>query len=82
MNTLEIILLIAVIGVINSICFLLGARTAQKLANKQEVVLPNPAREIRKIANDSEYRREREKVQKLLDNIDRYDGTPFGQQDV
>lgn len=82
MTAITIIFLIFVVGCVNCICFMLGARTAQKIANKVEVTIPNPVNEIRKIANDSEYRREKDKVQKLLDNIDRYDGTPFGQQDI
>lgn len=78
------ILLIAITGAMNLFCFVIGAKVGQSVSKGEKVEMPNlnPLKAIR----DSQVKRalsaEQEKRQKILDNIERYDGTSRGQQDV
>lgn len=82
------VLLILCVCVTNIACFVIGAKVGQ-MAVKGEPVsvsVPNPIsavieRRERKEAME-EVNREREKIDTILENIDNYDGTPFGQKDV
>lgn len=61
-----------VLSVGNILCFLLGMR-----AGRREIVLPR-----RKPREKKEARVEKQRWETILRNIDNFDGTPFGQEDV
>lgn len=77
-------LIIVLTGFLNICCFILGTKLGQAVSKGEKVELPNlnPFKAIR----DSQARKaseaEQEKLNKVLGNIDRYDGTSKGQVDV
>lgn len=78
------ILTILVVGTLNIVCFFCGAKVGQQVSRGEAIQMPdvNPM----KAYNEHMERREAEKEQKKLDvilhNIECYDGTDRGQEDV
>ena len=78
------VLLMALFSLSNILCFLIGARVGQKVDKGEEVQLPtvNPV----ELYREHEARREADKVaarrDAILRNIDSYDGTSQGQEDI
>lgn len=87
MSTLEILILIVGIGLINVLCFLIGARTGQKTVKGEDITLPNlnPIEAVREAVREHEISRQQRKDEDnfntMLDNIEVYDGTNIGQKD-
>lgn len=81
---METILLILVIGLINALCFFLGAKVGQKVVRGEtlETPLKSPLEVVRDAKSNFEYRKEQERLQTISDNIDNYDGTSIGQKDI
>ena len=75
-------LLLAVMGVVAIFCFVIGAKVGQTVAKGEDIELPNPMNAYRKHEARKEAQQEKEKVDTILRNIDSYDGTPYGQEDV
>ena len=80
---MEILLVIAV-GALNVACFLIGAKVGQKVASDEPVTLPqlNPVKLYQEHREKRETEREQDRQSKILQNIEIYDGTASGQQDV
>lgn len=78
------VLLMAVMAASNIICFLIGARVGQKVTKGEEVKLPsvNPMEAYREHQARKEAEIEQNRMDTILRNIDRYDGTPYGQEAV
>lgn len=78
------VLLMAVMAASNILCFLIGAKVGQKVVKGEEVQLPkvNPMEAIREHQERKEAERVKEKMDTILRNIDNYDGTPNGQEEV
>jgi hypothetical protein len=83
MSVIEIIILIVSIGAINILCFLIGAKTGQKVIKGETVELPNvnPVKAINEYKEDKRQKKEEENFNINLENIDNYDGTGLGQKD-
>ena len=83
MSVIEIIILIVSIGAINILCFLIGAKTGQKVIKGESIELPNanPIKVIETIKEDKRQKKEEENFNINLENIDNYDGTGLGQKD-
>ena len=81
---METLILIAVIGAMNIFCFMVGARVGQTVSRGEAVTMPsvNPIEAIREHRENKEAEIERSKVDTILRNIDAYDGTSNGQEDV
>ena len=77
-------LLMAVMAASNILCFLIGAKVGQKVVKGEEVELPkvNPMEAYREHQERKEAERVKDKVETILRNIDNYDGTPNGQEEV
>lgn len=77
-------LLLAVMGLTNIACFIIGARVGQKTAKGEEVKMPelNPFKAYREHEARREAEKEQEKVDVIMRNIESYDGTGRGQEDV
>lgn len=81
---METVLYLALFGFFNLVCFIIGAKVGQKVDKGETIETPNlnPLKAIR----DSQARKEaeikQEKLNTVLRNIDRYDGTSRGQEDV
>lgn len=83
MSTLEILILIVGIGLINVLCFLIGAKTGQRVVKGEEVTLPNlnPVEAVRTYEESRQQKKEEDNFNTMLDNIEVYDGTSIGQKD-
>lgn len=78
------VLYIALTGFLNIACFIIGAKVGQTVSKGEKVEIPNlnPLKAYR----DKEARKAQEikqnKLNTIKNNIDCYDGTSKGQQDV
>ena len=78
------ILLIAITGALNIACFFIGAKVGQTVAKGKEIKMPtiNPMEIHRQHQDRQHMEEEKSKVETILRNIERYDGTGMGQEDV
>jgi hypothetical protein len=78
------ILMIAIVGTLNIACFLIGAKVGQSVAKGKEVEMPklNPMVIYREQQEKKLAFKEQEKIDAIMRNIDRYDGTSAGQEDI
>jgi hypothetical protein len=81
---METIILVLLMGGMNLLAFLIGARTAQKADKGEEITLPtlNPMEAYREHRERVEAHKEQERLNTMLENIDNYDGTGTGQKDI
>ena len=81
---MDTLLFVLLEGILNAVCFYIGARIGQQVVNKEEVKLPviNPIETISKIEEKREAKIEQSKYETLMENIDNYDGTSLGQKDI
>ena len=79
------VLLLLIMGAVNIFCFMIGAKVGQTVTNGDKVtVMPvfNPMRAIEEAQDRKEAKKEQERLSKIMSNIDSYDGTGYGQQEV
>lgn len=78
------VLLLLVMGAANIACFLIGAKIGQKTAKGEDIKLPtvNPLELVQEHREKRAAREEQDKVETILRNIESYDGTGYGQEDV
>ena len=78
------VLLLAVIGIVNLLCFVVGAKVGQAVTRGEEVKLPSasPVEAIRKHEARKEADATQEKINAIMQNIENYNGTAQGQIDV
>ena len=82
------ILLIVSIGIMNILCFFVGAKIGQKVVNKETIEMPNlnPLKAIDNAKQEKKERKEKEAedeyVKTIMYNIDNYDGTSKGQKTI
>lgn len=78
------ILLVLTVGALCIGCFAVGAKVGQQVAKGEavNVPLPNPVKAFREHKAQKEADRERSKMETILANIERYDGSPGGQEDI
>lgn len=78
------VLLLLVMGAVNIACFMIGARVGQKVTKGEEIKLPtvNPMELVQEHREKRAAQEERDKVETILRNIESYDGTAYGQEDV
>lgn len=72
------VLLLIIMCLSNTLCFTIGARVGQKVVKGEPIVIPNPVEAIKK----KEQKIEMSKYEKILANVDNYNGTDQGQQEV
>ncbi len=80
---MEIVLALAV-GAVCIISFVVGAKVGQKVVKGEDIRLPsiNPMEHIAERRERKEAEREQDRVNTILANIERYDGTGKGQEDI
>lgn len=78
------VLLMAILSLSNIACFLIGAKVGQKVVKGETIETPtvNPMKAIREHREQKEAEMERDRIETILRNIDNYDGTNYGQEDV
>ena len=81
---MEILLILAAVTLSNILCFHLGARIGQKVVKGEPVQMPSldPMKAIRERQSQREAERKQEREEVIWRNIERYDGTALGQEDV
>lgn len=78
-------LYIALTGFLNIACFIIGAKVGQTIVKGEEVKITpnlNPFKAYRESQARKEVQMKQDKLETVLRNIDRYDGTSRGQEDV
>ena len=78
------VLLFAVLAASNILCFVVGAKVGQKVSKDEKVEMPsvNPMQAYRKKKDKEEAEKEQNRIDTILRNIESYDGTAEGQEDV
>lgn len=76
------LLLLIVIGLFNVVCFVIGAKVGQAVTKGEKVEMPkiNPLTAIKEHNAKKEVEKQQEKLDKVMRNIERYDGTSKGQE--
>lgn len=77
-------LLLLIMGAYGIACFVIGAKVGQKVVKGEDITLPNinPMELIREHQNKKQAQREQERIDTIMSNIECYDGTSKGQEDV
>lgn len=77
-------LIILVVGALNVACFFIGAIVGQAAAKREDIkqAIPSPIEAAKRREERRAVEAERDRVSAIMRNIDRYDGTSNGQQDV
>ncbi len=78
------ILTILAVGALCIACFFVGAKVGQTVAKGEDIKLPNlnPLEAIREREAKKEAETEQDKINTILQNIESYNGTAYGQKDV
>ena len=81
------IILILGTSILNIVCFFIGAKIGQKTVKGEEIKAPkmptmNPIALYNEHQEKKEAEKEINKLDTILRNIERYDGTDAGQEDV
>lgn len=80
------VLALAVMGLVNILCFVIGAKVGQTVQQGKDIgiELPtvSPTESIRKHMAKKEAQKEQERMDTIMRNIEGYDGTSNGQQKV
>lgn len=81
---METVLLVLLMGAMNLLAFLIGARTSQKAHKGEEIKLPNinPMQIHKEYTEQIQAKQEQEEINTMLENINNYNGTPLGQKEV
>ena len=81
---METLMIIAAVGTLNIACFLIGVNVGQKTSKGEmvEITVPDPMQAIKDHRERKEAEREETKMEVILANVENYDGTGMGQQDV
>ena len=84
MEILFAILLILVVGVLNIACFFIGAKVGQTVAKGEKIETPleTVKNAVIERQESKEAKRQQDKLDTIMRNIESYDGTEYGQEDV
>ncbi len=75
---------IAIMSLTNILCFVIGAKVGQTIVKGERVEIPNlnPFKAIRESNARKVAEMEMDKMNTILRNVERYDGSGKGQEDV
>lgn len=79
------ILLVLVVGTLNVVCFFIGAKIGQTVSKGKDIEvpkIPSPITAYKSHIATKEAEAEKNRLDVILRNIERYDGTANGQEDV
>ena len=78
------ILIILIVGIQNIVCFFIGAKIGQKVSRDETITIPkfNPVEKYEERLAKKEAQKEQKKLEVILKNIENYNGTDIGQEDV
>jgi hypothetical protein len=77
-------LTIALTGFLCICCFVIGAKVGQKVSKGEPIELPNinPIEKIREQIEKKEAKREQDRYEAIMQNVENYNGTGEGQRDI
>ena len=80
MDNLTLIL----ISALNIVCFFIGAKVGQKVVKGETLETPNlnPMKAYREKRSKKAAQEEQDKIDAIMRNIERYDGSTRGQEDI
>ena len=83
-NIIAIIITILLVSTLNVVCFFIGAKVGQKVVKGEPIEIPNlnPMEAIRVHQDRRQAEKEADKLETIMQNIERYDGTGIGQKEV
>jgi hypothetical protein len=78
------VLLLLVMGATNILCFVIGAKVGQAVSKGEKVELPtiSPVKAYKEHQDKKRAEMEQGRIDTILRNIEAYDGTSRGQEDV
>ena len=81
---MEYLIVMALITILNVSCFLIGAMVGQKVVKGEKIELPklNPMEIYKEHQEKKEVEKEKDKLETILRNLEKYDGTGNNQEDV
>lgn len=81
---MKTVLIILATGALNMACFFYGAKIGQKASKGETIEMPsvNPLKAVREHKANKEAEMEQNRLDTILRNVERYDGTAKGQEDV
>jgi hypothetical protein len=84
MEVLALMAVVALVTFLNVSCFIIGARVGQKVVKGEKIELPklNPMEIYKEHQEKKEVEKEKDKLETILRNLERYDGTANNQEDV
>ena len=84
MEELKMMAVIALMTFLNVTCFIIGAKVGQKVVKGEKIELPkiNPMQAYQERQEKKAAEEELNKLDTIMRNIERYDGTARGQEDV
>lgn len=84
MEILLIGIIAIIFGIMNAVCFMLGAKVGQSVSKGEKVEMPtiNPMKIAKEHRAKKEAEMEQDKFDTIMRNIERFDGTSRGQEDV
>ena len=81
---MDVVLLLAIASLSNIACFVIGAKVGQKVVKGETIETPavNPVKAYKEHQAQKEAEAEKNKIDIILRNIDSYNGTDYGQEEV
>lgn len=81
---METILTICIVGTLNIACFFIGSKLGQTVAKGEKIEMPSVSlsEAIQKQRERKQAEAEKSRLDTILQNIERYDGTNAGQKEV
>ena len=81
---MDVVWLLAIASLSNIACFVIGAKVGQKVMKGEPIETPsvNPMKAYREHQEQKEAEAEKNKIDIILRNIDSYNGTGDGQEEV
>lgn len=78
------ILTIAVVGTLNIVCFFVGSKVGQMVVKGKDIEVPikSPFKAYEERQERKEAEKEQQKLDAIIRNLERYDGTDNGQEDI
>lgn len=78
------VLLVLTVGALCIGCFVVGAKVGQTVAKGEDIKLPsvNPLEAFREHESKKEAEYQQSRIDTILRNVENYDGTSNGQEDV
>ena len=78
------VLALAVMGAVNILCFVIGAKVGQAVTQGKQVEVPsvNVLKAVKEHREKKKAEEDRDRMQVIMDNIEAYDGTAMGQREV